>query len=82
MIDKFLDAGSTFDWITPLISLLRRDAVGLIVERQYHPWALATLETAGIWHSAGNLQGDWFMFDVRRRDYDRAYQLLYGERLG
>ena len=79
MIDKFLDVGSTFDWITPLISLLRGasgSTIPVAVHRDEQVDVDMLLAANNIWHSDGVLYGDEYQFDVRRRDRAIVSELL------
>ncbi len=74
-IDRAIEAGATFDWITPLTSLLSGDAhIGM--DRWDQNPADATMQAAGIAQRRRNVRGDYYNFDVDREDGDRAIATL------
>ena len=79
MIDKTVEAGATFDYFTPIISLGRLvfgGTVKIVVHRDEQVDVDMILAANNIWHSAGMLYGEEYRFDVRRRDREIVSELL------
>jgi len=84
-IDKALAVGSTFDWITPLFGLLGEAVGGQVgIAADMRGWngsarsLLNALGDHGIRTHASQLdfQGDTLVFNVSKRDEDKAIRLL------
>ena len=74
-LDRAIEAGAGFDWITPLTSLLSGNAhIGTMREDQN--LADATMCAAGISQRRRNVRDDYYNFDVDRADGDRAVKAL------
>lgn len=74
-LDKAIEGGATFDWITPLASLLSRDVTLCVMWHDQAP-ATSTLESAGIDYKRLRLGGDYVNLDVARSDASRAIRTL------
>jgi hypothetical protein len=74
-LDQFLAVGASFDWITPVLSLLSGD-VHIFVDRDDQNYANAALDGVSIKRHRPQILGDWYTFDVARTDADEARKEL------
>lgn len=74
-LDKVLETGAAFDWITPLASLLSAD-VRLCVHWDAQNDADGTLKSAGINQKRRMLLGEYYSFDVDKSEAKDALKAL------
>ena len=74
-IDTVLDAGSRFNWITPLLSLLGGGS-GITVQRDAQVAADVAMRDRRISQRNRQLVGDNYLFDVPQDRYDDAIHAL------
>jgi hypothetical protein len=79
MLDEILEAGSTFDWISPagkLISGLRGKTVGIDVWLDTWGEVEQALRRAGIRLHYAHMVGDKVSFSVDRNKFDVARRII------
>ena len=77
-IDKVLEIGGMFDWITPAIALIRSGHTFTL--QSGHVWdARQTLKRGGISSWGGAIHGDTGLLNVSHADAARAQQVLQGD---
>ena len=77
--ERALEFGSGFDWITPTFSIigrLRGKVEPFKVPYGWVPFVQAALRQADIKICNDMIIDDWYCFDIRTRDADRAAALL------
>ncbi len=74
-IGRLLDAGQTFDWITPLVSLLSSD-VRIVTAWNDQVAAMGALLAANIGTKRTHIDGDYYAFDVAKNDAQDALRAL------
>ena len=78
-VERAVEFGSGFDWITPTFSIigrLRGKVEPFKVPYDWTPFTQATLKKAGIKICNDMVIGDWYCFDIRKDDAERASSLL------
>lgn len=75
-LDKFLEIGGSFDWITPLVSLLSRGNVTYKVHKDNYPIVQMRLQRAGIRPRNVNITGNTAVFDVKRDEAEKVDLIL------
>lgn len=75
ILDKLLDLGATFDWITPAASLLE-DEPGFVAPRDCAATLTNQLRSRGIKLKHPQIVGGQFVFDVAEKDAAQVRRIL------
>ena len=75
-VDKVLEAGASFDWITPLFSLFMFNHELIKVPREYMVEVGIAAERAGVRLRNEQLIGNVYLFDVRRGEWAKVEKVI------